>query len=186
MLATMLLAMANPADYGLGPEWQLVADPRADIMSGHIECESPDHLAKTCDGMGFYEADENGVITSSALIPINNEPSVAVAFDLAVLVDGSKVCGRPVQADFDRMFLLVGKEKHESSAGEALLAAFRDGLADMFGNKQVCSQAFANGDRRFTAVTIDGVRAPELEGESVWLTEDSGYVLRAEENLLEE
>lgn len=186
MMAAVFLAMANPAEYGLGPEWTLVADPRADIMSGLIECDSPDHDAKTCEGMGFYEADDKGDIISSALIPINNEPSVAIAFNLAVLIDGSKVCGRPVRTDFDKMFLLVGREKHESSAGDALLAAFRDGLAKMFGDKQVCSQAFANGNRRYTVVTIDGVRASEFEGDSVWLAEDSGYVLRAEVNLLKE
>ena len=185
MLAALLLAASGSA-YGLGPEWQPVADPLAEARAGKIYCDIPNHSAKTCEGLAMYRFDENGEAISVIMIPINNEPDLTIAMPTAAWVEDGALCAEPEQSDIDRMRLMMGTKPYDKPAGQKLLAAFKEELAAQMLGKAICERMFANGDRLFSVGIIDGVHRPELDGEIAWLGEDADYDLRAAENILDE
>ncbi len=186
MIGAMLLALANPADLGLGPEWVAVADVRAEVTAGLLECDTPNHSAKTCEGLADYRVANDGSINAFVLVPINNEPDLAITFVAPTWIDDNMVCGRLEQSDFDRMELVLGTKKYDAPSGRELLSYFRTGMAEMFLGKLICARYFANGDRRYAVTFVDGVHSPEFDGESAWVTADSGYDARAAANILPE
>ena len=185
MLATILFA-ASGATFGLGPEWQPVADPLAEARAGKLYCDTPDHKAKTCEGGALFRFGEEGGILAALMIPINNEPDLAIALPVRSWIEDGALCSRPEQADIDRMRLMMGTKPYETPAGEKLLGMFKGGFAKMMVGKTMCEHIFTNGDRLFSVGFVDGVHRPELDGEIAWLAADSSYDLRASENALEE
>ncbi len=185
MLAIMLYA-ASGASFGLGLEWQPIADPLAEARAGKIYCDTPNHEAKTCQGAAFFRFAEDGEITSALMIPINNEPDLMLALPVRAWVEDGALCSRPEQADIDRMRLLMGAKPYEKPAGEKLLGIFKAEFAKMFVGKTMCEHMFANGERRFSVGIVDGIHQPELDGEIAWFDRDAMYDLHAAENILEE
>lgn len=185
IFAALLLAASGSA-YGLGPEWQPVADPLAEARAGKLYCDTPDHAAKTCEAGAAYRFEDDGGIVSVITIPINNDPDLTVAMPMAAWVDDGALCGRPEQADIDRMRLLIGAKPYDTPAGRKLLALFQKELAPMMVGKTMCEHMFANGDRLFSVGIVDGEHRPELDGEIAWLDPDTMYDLRASENVLEQ
>ncbi len=185
MFATLFL-VASGATFGLGPEWQRVTDPLAEARVGKLYCDTPDHKAKTCEAGALFRFSENGEILGVMMIPINNEPDLAIAFPLRSWVDDGALCSRPQQDDIDRMRLMIGTKLYEKPAGEKLLGIFKEEFAKMAVDKTVCEHFFTDGDRLFSVGTIDGVHVPELDGEIAWVGAGNSYDLRANENALEE
>lgn len=185
MLAALILAASGGA-YGLGPEWQPVADPLAEARAGKFYCDVPDHAAKTCEGGAAYRFDEDGGIVSVIMIPINNEPDLAIGMPLTSWVEDGALCARPEQSDIARMRLLMGTKPYDKPAGQKLLAIFKEELAPLIVGKTICERVFANGDRLFSVGIVDGVHRPDLDGEIAWLGADADYDLRAAENILDE
>lgn len=185
MLSALLLTVTG-ASFGLGPEWQAVADPLAEARAGKIYCDTPDHKAKTCEGAVFFRFAADGEITSVLMIPVNNEPDLMIAMPLRSWIDDGALCSRPEQTDVDRMRLLMGAKPYEKPAGEKLLGIFKAEFAPMVVGKTMCEHMFAKGDRRFSVGVIDGIHRPELDGDIAWLGQDDLYDLRATENFLDE
>lgn len=185
MLATILFA-ASGASFGLGPEWQPVADPLAEARSGKLYCDTPDHKAKTCEAGGLFRFGDDGEILAAMMIPINNEPDLAIAFPVRSWIEDGVICSHPEQADIDRMRLMMGTRLYEKPAGEKLLGVFKEEFAKMAAGKTLCEHIFTDGNRLFSVGTVDGVHLPELDGEIAWLAADSPYDLRVSENVLEE
>lgn len=185
MFAAMLFA-ASGATFGLGPEWHPVADPLAEARAGKLYCDTPDHKAKTCEAGALFRFGEDGEILAATMIPINNEPDLAIAFPVRNWLENGVLCSRPEQADIDRMRLMRGTQPYEKPAGEKLLGMFKAEFAKMVVGKALCEHVFTDGNRLFSVGTVDGVHLPELDGEIAWIGADSAYDLRAGENVLEE
>jgi hypothetical protein len=185
MFAAILFA-ASGATFGFGPEWRPVADPLAEARAGKLYCDTPDHKAKTCEAGALFRFGDDGEILAAMMIPINNEPDLAIAFPVRNWIEDGALCARPEQADIDRMRLMMGTRLYETPAGEKLLDMFKEEFAKMAVGKTLCEHIFTDGARLLSVGTVDGVHLPELDGEIAWLGEDSPYDLRASENMLEE
>ncbi|MBL0916105.1 MAG: hypothetical protein IBJ13_11520 [Sphingopyxis sp.] len=181
MLGLLLFAASGSA-YGLGPEWQPVADPLAEARAGKIYCDLPDHAAKTCEGAVMYRFDQDGEAISVMMLPISNEPDLTIAMPTGVRVEDGALCSRPEQSDIDRMRLMMGRQPYDKPPGQKLLAIFKEEMAPLLVGKRVCERIFANGDRRFSVGIVDGVHRPDQDGEIAWLDADADYDLRAIEN----
>lgn len=185
LFAALLLAAGGSAN-GLGPEWQPVADPLAEARAGKLYCDTPDHAAKSCEGGVFFRFSDDGAIRSAGLVPINNDPDLAIAMGFSMWEADGAICTKVEQDDIDRMRLMLGAEPYDKPAGQKLLAAFKEAFAPMMVGKTMCERIFSNGDRLFSVAIVDGVHSPEFDGEIAWLDADSGYDLRATENFLDE
>lgn len=185
MLSALLLTISG-ASFGLGPEWQPVADPLAEARAGKFYCDVPDHKAKTCEGGAAYRFDDDGGIVGVIMIPINNEPDLAIAMPMAMWIDDGALCARPERSDIDRMRLMMGTKPYDKPPGQKLLAIFKEEMAPLMVGKTMCEHMFANGDRLFSVGIVDGVHRPELDGEIAWLDPDAMYDLRTTENIPDE
>lgn len=185
MLAALILAVSGSA-YGLGPEWQPVANPLAEARAGRIYCDMPNHEKKSCEGASVYRFDDAGGIMEAGLIPINNEPDLTVGLSTAAWEEDGAICSKPAQEDFDRIRLLVGAKPYEGPAADELLAPFKQKIAKMLVGKTVCERIFRSGDRLFSVTIVDGVHRAEFDGEIAWLDPEDMYDLRTTENILDE
>lgn len=176
----------SAASFGLGPEWILVEDPLAEARAGKLYCETPNHQAKTCEGGVTYKWTDDGGIVGAVIIPINNEPDLAIVMPVPSWVEGSAICSRLEKADFDKMRLMLGTKLYDRPKGRELLSMVREEMVKELAGKMLCEHVFSNGDRLWSVATVDGVHEPELDGEIAWIRpEDSNYDLRAAENLLD-
>lgn len=182
----LLLYAASGAAFGLGPEWRPVVDPLAEARAGKFYCDTPDHVAKTCEAGALFQFGVDGEILSAGMIPVNNEPDLAIAMPLRMWIEDGALCSHPEPADIDRIRLMMGTKLYEEPAGEKLLGLFKAEFAKMTVGKTMCKHIFTDGARLFSVGTIDGVHQPELDGEIAWLDKDSPYDLRASENVIDE
>jgi len=185
VFGAMMLAASSTA-FGLGPQWQPVADPLAEARAGKIYCNKPDHVAKTCVGAVFFRFGKEGEVVSVLTIPINNEPDLTIVMPVRAWVEDGALCTRPGPVDVDRMRLLMGAEPYDKPAGKKLLGRLKAEYAKIFIGMKMCEHIFADGDRLFSVGLIDGVHRPGLDSEIEWFDPDGLYDLRATENLLEE
>jgi hypothetical protein len=186
MLSVMILALASSASFGLGPEWSPVADPLSEARAGKLYCDTPNRQAKTCEGAVTYKWADDGSIVGAVIIPINNEPDLAVVMAVPSWVEGGALCSRLEQADFDKIRLMLGAKLYERPKGQKLLAMFKEQMAMKLAGKLMCEHVFSNADRLLSIATIDGVHQPELDGEIAWLDPSNNFDLRATENILDE
>ncbi len=186
MLAAMILVLASSANFGLAPEWAPVADPLSEARAGKLYCETPNHQAKTCEGVATYKWADDGNIVGAVIIPINNEPDLAVILAVPSWIEGGALCSRLEQTDLDKMRLMLGAKLYERPKGQELLLMLKEQMALELAGKLICEHIFSNGDRLLSVATIDGVHQPELDGEIAWLDPNSNYDLRATDNILDE
>jgi hypothetical protein len=185
MITAILLAL-SATSFGLGPEWTPVTGPLAEARAGKLYCDTPDHQTKTCEAATTYRFADDGTILGAVIIPINNEPDLAIIMAVPSWVEGGAICSRLEKADFDKMRLMLGAKLYDRPKGQTLLSMFREQMATELAGKTMCEHFFSTGDRLISVATADGTHQPELDGDIAWLDVGSNYDLRATENLLEE
>lgn len=181
MLLILLLSTAQIPT----ANWQPVDDPLVEARKGMVYCEDPNHSEKTCSALASYIFPPDGSILGEARGALNNDPPMSFVIGGKVTIRGRELCILVSQENLDGMQLLVGEEIFSSEEGDKLVAMVRESMADELLGKEMCEQHFADGTKRMSTATLNGVPQPDLTGEYAWIGKDDGYRLIADEPLFE-
>ena len=182
MLSLLLFVGAASVPAGFQP----VDDALMLYADGAIYCDSPDHENRTCAATSTLIANVDGAVTIESLVPINNDPPVAIRSTNHLRIEGNGLCAVITESEINGMRITVDGEVRDDKEFADLLQLFRSEMGQIVLNKKSCSFAFRKGNSFYETITFDGVEMPEMAGEFAMLDADSGYRLHTEDALLEE
>lgn len=169
MLLMALLALAVAA-----PD----AGPLEPARTGLVQCYSPDLKNRTCNAMGAYRFEADGVIWNDARNMVLAIPQIVIYASSKVLVRGDAECALSTDIEADITAVEVDGVPLAGDLYQTVRKQIADGRQAAFGEGEFCSTYHPNPDGTLRAVvTLDGVERPEFESTVVWIDPADGWTL---------
>jgi hypothetical protein len=174
----MLVRVLGGAALALGlmaaPAMAQSADVLAPARAGQLQCFEPNVAAKTCQSLGGYTVNANGVIDNIAQVLIMPSPVIIMRVTAPVVVRDAAICGPLSQADIDRTtFTIDGAPADAEQTGE-IRAAMTEQLGPML-NLESCMTLTPNGEMLRAETSIAGRPQPQLTQRVIWVGANDGY-----------
>ncbi|MBK8544536.1 MAG: hypothetical protein IPL62_13885 [Caulobacteraceae bacterium] len=130
----MLLRVLGGIALALGllaaPAAAQTADVLAPARAGQLQCFEPNVTAKTCQSLGGYTFQANGVIDNPAQVLISPSPAIIMTINSPVAVRNNAICGPLAAADIQRAtFTIDGAPAERNRHGRNSFAALTQQLA---------------------------------------------------------
>lgn len=149
-------------------------DVLAPAFQGQLQCYQPDTARKVCRALASYVVNADGTIDNGAEVLLLPDPLVIMHGTSRVFVRDAAICGPMTRAEVDQMnFTANGNPVPEANA-----VAIRDQIAASPGalaNEVCTTYTPTEGGRLRTDAIVDGVSAPEMTMEVIWVRPDEGY-----------
>jgi hypothetical protein len=170
LLMTLLAIAAAPQDAG----------PLEPARSGQVQCYGPDVGRKTCNAIGAYRFQPDGVIWNDARNMIGADPAVVLQATGKVYVRDGAECARPENRAEEITGIEVNGVPLEGQMFETVRRQIADNMQTLLGSGEFCSTFHPNPDGTLRAVvTTDGVERPEFESTVLWIDPAEGWTLVA-------
>ncbi|MCX7358688.1 MAG: hypothetical protein NT015_11205 [Alphaproteobacteria bacterium] len=150
------------------------ADPLAPAREGRLQCFEPNTSAKTCQALGGYVFQANGVIDNPAQVLISPSPAIVMRISNPVTVRNGAICGPLTAADVARAtFTIDGAVASEADTTE-IRSSLTQQLGQMFGQES-CMTLTPDGDGFRSETTMGGVPQPQQTQHVIWVGANDGY-----------
>lgn len=150
------------------------ADPLAPARTGQLQCFEPNVAAKTCQSIGAYLFQANGVIENPAQILIAPAPAIIINVNSPVTVRNNAICGALAATDIERAsFTIDGVSANEAESAEIRSNLTRE-LAPIIGQES-CITLAPDGDGFRADTSMGGVPQPQLTQRVIWVGANDGY-----------
>ena len=149
-------------------------DPLAPAREGKLQCIVPNTEKKTCMGLATYTMRADGSydsVTTTALAPT---PLITMETRISGKIENGQVCNTIRTADLTGSDFKMDGAPMDPAMAEGIKAQIVAAVGAMDG-KKACSTESADGDVRVAAITVDGVRHPELDQRFIWVGPADGY-----------
>jgi hypothetical protein len=169
MLLMALLALAAAA-----PD----AGPLEPARAGLLQCYGPNRANRTCNAIGAYRFEADGVIWNDARNMIMAVPEVVLYASSKVLVRDNAECAASTDLERD----ITAVEVDGVPLGGEIFQTVRKQIADSrqasIGDGEYCSTYHPSPDGTLRAVvTLDGVELPAFESTVLWIDPADGWAL---------
>jgi hypothetical protein len=162
VLACPVAAQAQDGDV-LGPARQ-----------GQLQCFEPNVAAKTCQSIGGYTFNANGVIDNTADVLIMPQPVIVMRVTAPVTLRGGAICGPLTTADIERATFTIDGAAASAEDTQAIKTALTQQLAPMLNVETCITLTPVDGGFRADSV-MAGTPRPELSQRVVWVRPEDGY-----------
>lgn len=150
------------------------SDALAPARQGQVQCFVPNVAAKTCQSIGSYAFNANGVIDNVSETLIMPQPAVVMRASSPVTVRNNAICGPLTAADVGRAtFTIDGRPASEQETAN-IRAGLTEQLAPMFNVEMCVSVTAVDGGYRADS-TVGGVARPDLAQPVLWVRPEDGY-----------
>lgn len=149
-------------------------DVLAPARQGQVQCFVPNAAAKTCQSIGSYAFNANGVIDNVSETLIMPQPVVVMRASSPVVVRNNAICGPLTEADIARAtFTIDGRPATEQETAN-IRAGLTQQLAPMFNVDMCVSVTAVDGGYRADS-TVGGAARPDLAQPMLWVRPEDGY-----------
>ncbi len=174
MLLRVLGGIALVLGLLAAPAAAQTADVLAPARAGQLQCFEPNVTAKTCQSLGGYTFQANGVIDNPAQVLISPSPAIVMRISNPVTVRNGAICGPLTAADIARAtFTVDGAPASESDTTE-IRSSLTQQLSQMFGHES-CLTLTPDGDGFRASTTMNGVPQPQQTQRVIWVGANDGY-----------
>ena len=150
------------------------ADVLAPGRTGQLQCFEPNVTAKTCQSLGGYTVNADGVIDNAAQVLIMPSPVIVMHVTAPVVVRDNAICGPLTQADIDRTRFTIDGAPASAEDAQQIRAAMTEQLAPML-NLESCMTLTPDGDALRAETTIGGRPQPQLTQRVIWVGANDGW-----------
>jgi hypothetical protein len=178
-LIFLLLAAAPHASPDPGPiagaeaGEQAPAEGRVDILSsahsGQVQCFQPDVFNKTCKIMAAYHFADDGKITSTAQMLMDETGPAVLVIDAPVEVKDGALCGQLENLPKAR-FVVAGQPATPSQD-----AAYRLMLSMTPRKGEICARWVGDGNGYIVHGSLDGKPKRDYDQRMIWVDPSEGF-----------
>ncbi len=149
-------------------------DVLAPARAGQLQCYEPNVAAKTCQSIGAYAFNANGVIDNTADVLIMPQPVVVMRVISPVTLRGGAICGPLTTTDIEGATFTIDGAAASPEDTQAIKTALTQQLAPML-NVETCI-SLTPVDGGFRADTaMAGTPRPDLAQRVIWVRPEDGY-----------
>jgi hypothetical protein len=149
-------------------------DVLAPAREGKLQCFEPNAANKTCQSIGGYTFNTNGVIDNTADVLIMPQPVIVMRVISPVTLRDGAICGPLTLADIDGATFTIDGAAASAEDAQSIKTALAEQLAPML-NVETCI-TLTPVDGGFRADTaMAGTPRPDLSQRVIWVRPEDGY-----------
>ncbi len=150
------------------------ADPLAPARAGQLQCFEPNVAAKTCQSIGGYTFQANGVIDNPAHVLISPAPVIVMHINSTVTVRNNAICGPIAAADIQRATFTVDGAAASEADTTDIRGVLTQQLAPALG-QETCMTMTPDGAGFRADTSVGGVPQPQQTQRVIWVGANDGY-----------
>ncbi|MEZ5960806.1 MAG: hypothetical protein R3C30_10340 [Hyphomonadaceae bacterium] len=174
MLARLIGGAALAFGLMAAPAPAQQADVLGPARAGQLQCFEPNVSAKTCQSIGGYTFNTNGVIDNTAQVLVMPQPVIVMNVTSPVTVRNNAICGPLTAEDIQRASFTIDG----APASAADTAEIRSGLTEQLApilNVEGCVTLTPDGDGFRADTSINGAPQPQLVQRVIWIGANDGW-----------
>lgn len=151
-------------------------DPLAPARQGQVQCYEPDVARKTCQSIGSFEFQENGVIQNTAVVLVMPNPVVIMRIVSPVTVRDGGICGPLKLEDINGAQFMINGQPATETDTQRFRTQFAQQMSPLIDVETCISLTPADGGFRADTAMNGRVR-PELAQQLIWIRPEDGYTI---------
>jgi hypothetical protein len=149
-------------------------DVLAPARQGQMQCFVPDAARKTCQSIGAYVFEANGVIQNTADVLIVPEPAIVMRITAPVTVRDNAVCGPLTLDDVNHAQFTISGRPASDEETQQIRAEVAQQLAPLINVETCVGVRTVDGALR-AETALNGVLRPDLSQPIIWVRPEDGY-----------